>query len=348
MIKSKINRIAIILLTLIVAGCTGNEFLFEFALSEKADNTYKVLYYASDAKKGWVIESVVELEKGKGEFKGVTHNPTLVYVFKGSVPALAIYSERGDKIKVSGKDSDPALWTVEGNEINESMSEWRLANKVNIERRAKDDAAKKALNKSLTEYVKKNCENPASALLLQLYYDRSIDEAGFIKAWKMLKGEASENAWRELVSRSDMFGGVNTKWAMPKRIVLTSVETGCDTIEFGKKPILMYITRTNVESYREDIRKMREVVKEHDDSTKRIIANILLEPDSMARWQAARADSLTGVVEGWVPLGISDPIMRDMAVRQIPYTIVLGKDGKVKYRGEKLDQAIEMFRKEMR
>lgn len=321
-----------------LTGCVKNEFEVEFMLSGDVNSTYTLVYYASDSKKGWVVEQVVPVQKGVARMTGVTRNPALVYVMATGNRNLrvAFYAERGDRIKIEGKGSDPASWTITGNHITEELSAWRAAH-------IKDVNVPNALNRGVTDYVTAHPDDPVSALLLLTVYDRRADEDGFVKAWSLLKGDAAEPEWRELVSRADMTGA-EVGYEIPKRIVLNTIETGCDTITPGRVPVLMYFTRNNVDSHKEDIKKIRRLSEETGDSSGRVIAEISFEPDSAARWYGSMRDSLRNVVRGWMPLGVSDAQARKLGVSRVPYVIVLDRRGKAVYRGDDLEAAAARMR----
>lgn len=337
----------LMLLTLLT-GCVRNEFKVRFDLSAGVDATYRMLYYASDPSKGWVVESVVAVQKGKAESTLVTRNPALVYVFtSGSEPATFFYARRGDEIRISGDGKDPMSWSISGNKINERLSEWRLANRSLLTARGASASGVTALNKAVAGYAAGHPDDPVSTLLLLLYYDRDADEAGFRSAWSKLSGDALDGEWRELVSRSDMLEDVPESQPMPRRIVLNTVQTGCDTLTPGRVPMLLYFSRTSCEAYRDHIDSLRRLSRAYTDSSRRVIANVQLEPDSSVRWQSVRADTLSGVVQAWMPLGVSDPTARELGVRRFPFFIVVGRDGKKAYSGPDVAPALKAFRSQL-
>lgn len=337
-----------LLLTVMLCGCVKNEFNVKFSLSSTVDRTYNVLYYASDSKKGWVIESVVSLQKGMAELRGMTRNPSLVYVFgSGSNEMTFFYVERGDEVSITGESANPLDWTIGGDKINSRLSEWRKANKQSIMQASGSGDQWKVLNAAVGKYVDEHPEDPVSTLLLLEYYDRGADESGFRKLWKKLAGEAVEAKWLELVSRNDMLEDVPKDDRLPKQLVFNTVATGCDTIESGRVPSLLYFSRSSSDSYKDDVKKLRELGVAFADSSACVIANVQLEPDSTVRWQSVRVDSLRNVVQAWVPLGVSDLQIRALRVGQIPYVIVTAKGGKVVYRGDDLGKGAEKLREEV-
>lgn len=332
------------LLAVVLWGCVKNEFRLEFAVGGKAETSCRLLYYASDPRKGWLMESMAELKDGKGEFTGITRNPTLVYLTAGGRwPVLFIYAERGDRIEIKSDGGEAATWDVGGNKINRRMSEWRKSAASALAEWARgSESGRLAVNKAVTAYVGSHTDDPVSALLLLLYYDRGLDEMGYASCMKKLTGKAAEGNWKELVSRNDMAAEYAEK--LPERIVLNTVATGCDTIDFGRVPTLLYFSKASIEGYRSNLPILREAAAAAD-SSRRVVANILLEPDSLMRWQNARHDSLRNVVEGWVPMGVSDTQMQKLGVRRLPFVIVTDTRRRIVYRGDDLRKGLGEFKK---
>lgn len=330
--------ILLLLLILPLGGCVKNEFTVEFEIAGDVNDTYTLTYYASDSKKGFLIETAATLHQGKAQVKCITRNPSLVYLMSGGRILTFFYVERGDKILITGTDRNPTGWDIGGNKINEQLSEWRMSHKDQLQ----FGKSPESVNNAVADYVTKNSDSPVATLLLLEYYDRRVDEDGFVKLWKKLKGDATDGKWQQLVSRSDMLEDVS-ELKMPRQIVLNTVATGCDTIVPARVATLLYFYQP--ERYQRDpnLKKLRQLSKETGDSSRRVIASISFDTDSMSRWQSARTDSLRGIVEGWMPLGISDPIARELGVRRVPYVIVI-KGGKAIYRGDDLEKAIKIFR----
>lgn len=336
--KSKVRCLFIaILLLLILPGCKKNEFTVTFSFQKDVNSTCRMLYYASDSHKGWYIETAADIREGKGELKGITHNPTLVFLFNGSKPTSFFYAERGDKIVITGKDKDPATWTITGNKINERLSTWRTANLSKLQ-------DTKSCNKAVESYIKSNTDDPVSALLLMLYYDRRSDEKGFQKLLKMLTGDAAKPKWSELISRSDFLTGTPESSKMPNRLIL-STSNGKDTVKTVGKPMLMIFTRTSDFHHDDMIKSLLALSREWKDSTARIIIDYNIDTDSISRYRSVKYDSISGVIRAWVPLGFSDPQMTSIGVSEIPSARVSDAKGKVIYFGDDIEEAITKFKK---
>lgn len=339
----RVVAMAAALLTLLFGGCVRNEFDVEVNLPEKVSGHYSFLYYASDPAKGWFAEEMMMVEKGKGAVTGRTRNPSLVWIMDASGrPAALFYAERGDRIRITGDSENPASWRVKGNDVTGRIDGWRHSNRAAL---SSMDARK--VNAAVSGYVRENPSDPVSAILMAVYYDRRADEAGFAATWKMLRDDALEKEWVDLVSRSDISTGGPWMRKMPREVVLKSVGNGVDTLRFGSKPALLYFSRVDSEGRREAVAELRRLCRKFPDSVSRIIAEVSLETDSMTRIWHVRTDSLQGAVKGWMPLGPADDAAICLGVEQVPLFIVAGKNGKEIYRGENPAEASKAFEKEM-
>lgn len=332
------------MLLLTATSCLKNEFTAEISLPENVTRTYKTLYYASNSKMGLFMEGVMTVDHGKGLFKGVTRNPLIVYVFgSGNMPVTFFYAERGDKIEITGKSDNPVEWEIGGNDINKQLTEWRLKNVAALKSwNVYSHQGSEAVNKAVVEYIKGHPSDPVSTLLLLEYYDRESDEAGFVKAWNMLKGKAKDGKWRELVSRGDMLHDPAGS-ELPSQWVVREIDGSADTIIFRQKPMLLHFNVSSNMSFGSNADKMKSMAQ--NSGAAAVFANIIMDTDSMAVDRTVREDSLSTVINAWVPLGISDSNVNKMGVRSVPYLMVVDKQGKTVYRGNDMIKAEQEFEK---
>lgn len=328
------------LMLLMLAGCVKNEFRMEFKLPAGVNESYTMLYYVSDSEKGWLYDQVAVVQQGKCLMKGITRNPTLIYVFQGAQePGVVIYAERGDKIEITGDSSSLASWDVSGNDINVDLSAWRMENRSILS--ARDNAK---VNEAVAKYVKTNPGNPVSTILLEVYYDRSIDTVGFEKLFKSLKGTATDVRWIELMSRTDLMGGFEPLKQTAAPLILRTAGNGADTIGFNEQPALLYFSYNNYDARKDDVAGMKQLLKERTDSGKPQIVSVSLENDSSSWRYQARMDSLKGAVVAWMPLSFADPAALSLGLEKAPCFIVVGKKGKILYRGTSMDDAARKLR----
>ena len=337
----------LLFLTVILSSCSKNEFDVKFELTPSADGTYRAIYYASDPKKGWIVENVVNIQQGKAHLTGMVYNPCIVYLCRTSNAAqgLYLYVERGDDFTISGDGSDPAAWHVDGNKLTRQLDEWRAENRdVIVKARSGREADIAPLCRAVDSFVSSHPDDPAAAIILMAYYDRGYDPGRFSALMKSLRDDAADRKWIDMMARNDMPADEPAIPAIPKSLVFATVATGCDTITPGHLPTLLYFGKASLQPYRDDIAKLRQLSRSSGDSASRIIANVSFEPDSMTRWHSVNVDSLQASVQAWVPLGLSDSQIKQLGVRRIPYLIVIDRKAKALYSGTDTDRAIETFR----
>lgn len=337
----------LLFLTVILSSCSKNEFDIKFELTPSADGTYRAIYYASDPKKGWIVENVVNIQQGKAHLTGMVYNPCIVYLCRTSNAAqgLYLYVERGDDFTISGDGSDPAAWHVDGNKLTRQLDEWRAENRdVIVKARSGREADIAPLCRAVDSFVSSHPDDPAAAIILMAYYDRGYDPGRFSALMKSLRDDAADRKWIDMMARNDMPADEPAIPAIPKSLVFATVATGCDTITPGHLPTLLYFGKASLQPYRDDIAKLRQLSRSSGDSASRIIANVSFEPDSMTRWHSVNVDSLQASVQAWVPLGLSDSQIKQLGVRRIPYLIVIDRKAKAIYSGTDTDRAIETFR----
>lgn len=333
------------MLTFFVA-CIRNEVHVSFTLTGVGQEAFRIDYYASDNKKGWLIEEFVNVQKGAGSTILRTVNPTLVYLSRMSDngPMAVFYASRGDDIKITGNSTDPLTWKISGNEVSDELTSWRLSVSEALLLCRKDPAkGKSKVNALVAKYVKANPSNPAAAIILYCYYDRRGDERGFDSLTRLLKDKAAEPRWSTIVSRADMISDAPAPDRMPSRILLKT-PAGCDTLSAGKAPMFIYFNHSGSKRYDKDIDVLRALSRDFKDSSSRIICDISFDKDSSSRVYRIRRDSLRNTIRAWMPLGISDSTARALGVRRAPFIIVADKKGSSRYRGADINLADSLFR----
>lgn len=328
---------------LFCSSCSKNEFNLEFNLSEDITENYNVTYYASSKKGGRTVQAVASVMNGRCLLKCITNLPTLVYLTnRNSNLPLVIYAEKGNKISITGKTNNPLSWDVEGNEINSSLSKWRIENEETL---TTNDPA--AINKTVAEFVDENKKDPVSIILMQSYFCRGEDEMGYIDLMAKLNNVSHRKRWLKLVSRSDQY---DISLAYPARIeslVMRSPYGGADTLRFDGKNAggILIFWQNDMKGKTELVDSIKTLVKEFPDSSARVISDINLDNDSVVWKNTVKRDSLKTVVRLWAPAGLADNTVRKLKVNGIPYFIVLEKDGSQAYRGKEFSDAKREFQK---
>ena len=338
-------QVIFIIISLSLTGCKKNEFTISFALADDINVNISASYHAADKQGGIQVEAVAPVNHGKGILKGVTKNPTLIYLHAGtSKTATAVYAERGDEIKVTGDNKRMETWKFGGNKLNEEWSEWRNANADTIA-----TGNPHGINLAVAKYVYNNPSNPLSTLLLLTSFSRTDDEGLFRTLWYKLEGEARDPKWTDLVSRADQPTFDLTPPAKMQSVIMRSANNGVDTLRTDSvKASFFFFWNSGLTRRQEYIDSIKALVKEYPDSAKRIIADVCMEADSTAWRSPLRKDSLKKVNRLWAPAGMADSRLMILEVRQSPFFIVFSRDGNQRYRGSDISAALKEFRSQMK
>ena len=297
------------------AGCSRNKFSVTFALPEGVNAAYAISYYASDSKRGFIVETAVQVQKGVGktELRGV--NPTLLTISVGGYRIFA-FARGGNDITISSKEADPYSWDISGNKINEQWSDWRQKNRQILSRGNATE-----INKAVGDYVKSNPSDPLATLLLTTRYDRREDPEGFNKLWKMLKGDALKEEWISLAGAPDLITLAPrpvADFSKPLEIVVKSRGNGADTIRTGEKTVVVYCWRGHDDGRKESIDSLKRLRKAHPDSADFVIVDICFDSDSITWATPLGRDSLRHTVRAWTPLAENDSIAILLGVTRTP------------------------------
>lgn len=340
-----LTRFIITVMTaLMMCGCVKNEFSIEFRLAQDINSPFRTVYYASDPQKGWIVETVADVKQGKGIVDGATRLPTFVFVFSpmsgGSFAVL--YATRGDDFEISGPSANPLEWEISGNDITESLSQWRLDN-----RQALASGNWKKINEAVEKTVKEDPSSPIAISLLTIYYSRRNDEQGFIRLRESITPEALED--KDLIRAlacADIPDGILSSPGTLVSFRMHAWQGKTDTITIkGHMGALL--------AFR-DISSGFSVTSSHDslrslaadtDLKKYILADICLDADSTGWIRSTRSDSLPGIRRGWLPRGLADSTAMHLGVRRLPFYIVVDANGSQTYRGSDISEASAAFRK---
>ena len=333
-------RYSVIILLSLLCSCGRNQSTLSFSLPADLSTNIRVVHYASNKKGGTTIESVATVINGKGELRAAMYNPTLLYLFAGGNMPVVVYAERGDKIAVKGSDSNPDLWEIGGNEINEELSLWRNAHASTL-----FSGTQEEINEAVADYAKENPDNPVAAILLLTAYSRSLDEIEFIDLWYNLGEKAQKDRWMRMVSRSDMLLGNVRRPGKLISMALRSLANGVDTIRpSATSATILYFWNNGMENRRELIDSLKILAKEYPDSASRMIADISVDPDSISWRSPLRSDSVKNIARFWVPAGLADSRLMELQVTRTPFFMVVAPDGRQTYRGSDPSAAMTAFR----
>lgn len=338
-----LHHILLLTFLLLLAGCSKNEFSISFELPADSNQSYRIAYYGASSRGGIYLETVAAIVSGKGSATGHTRYPSVVFISSPSSPLqIAIYAEKGNKIKIAGSSSDPTLWDITGNKLNEELSAWRHDNAEALRK-----ADRKAINAAVAKYVKDNPSHQLSTFLLFTTYSRRDDEEGYRNLRGLLKGDALDERLLNACSRCDNIDELPASPARVARLVVHSFANGIDEIHCDSMPALIYFWAGGVESRSQTIDTIRSLSRQFPDSASRILMDVSIDADSMAWAAPLRSDSLRKTVRAWMPMGLADPRLRKMPVARVPFIIVTDAKGRQTYRGDDPAKAADEFRRQM-
>ena len=326
------------------SGCLKNRFSVTIDLQtpdSRTSNTYRMLYYASDDKKGWITETAITVTAGKGKEELITRNPTIVWIFRGgNKPITAFYAERGDDIEIIGKSADPLDWEIKGNELTEEWSKWRLENVKTLR-----SGNAKAINAAIKKYVEAHKDGQLSTVLMLTTFNRYADESLFVKLWNMIDEDAKEPKLLTAIGRADQLTG--SKADSPQAIKQLQLHTSADTIIERKMQdagaTVLYLWHGDDYSRPQDFDTLRTLYKKYRADSRLQIIDIMLDRDTMSWSSRLGTDSLkapsTRWLHAWAPGGEMHSSIEKLRVRHTPATIVLDSRGAERFRGESVSKA---------
>lgn len=335
----------IVILALLLLGCRKNEFTIEVSLPESVNSTYRVVYYASDARGGATIETALAVAHGKGELKCMAVNPQVVMIFEGSAPhpATAFYAERGDRIRISGESADASKWIAEGNATAEQMSEWRAGSSALF---GKGDGD--AVNAALEKLVKEHPSEPSTALLTAIYYDSTAKGPGAAVLLSKLTGEAAETETAPLLGRIECAedSRKTTGRDAGKHLVVQGEATGADTIRLREgKPVFILCRSFQSKGSAEAVDSLKSLIRDYPDLKDSNFAELYLSADSLTWQTSLRRDTIRGALRARMARELADPIMIRLGVKAPAWYVVINGKGKISYSGSDLRTATSTFRK---
>lgn len=339
------NRILILLSLILLIGasaCKKNEFNIEIELTNSISTDCRVVYYASDPRQGFQVETGIIVTDGKGTLLGVTRFPTLVYIFSpASRFPLVLYAERGDRLLLKGDSGNLIEWCAEGNSLSEELSQWRIEARNQLL-----SGSPELVNSAVENFVRKNPDSDTSLILMLCYFTRADHEKEYASLWNSLSSDLRSSPLVELVGRADQLDGA--KVVMPKFSMLpVRVKGGsADTLRLnpGARGALIVFWSQASNDRRSLIDSLKALSRRYPDSTRRVIADICVDPDSTSWIYGTNYDSLRHTLRGWMPLSISDKGAMELGVDRIPMVIVADSSGNILYSGSPAPEAFSKFR----
>lgn len=335
------KRITLIFLTIaLLSSCAKKEFTIEFDLAPTVDANYRVSYL--DSKAATFLEFVAPVAGGKFKLKCPAQAPALVVVTPtGGGSPLLLLAYPGDKITLTGDNTNPFLWKVAGNDVDLRWSEWRLKNAAPLEH-----GGSKAVNKMVAEYVKANPKDLLSLILLLSSYDRSADEEGFRKLWSKIDKSLFTPGILASVNRADLFETVTAKLPpIPKEFPARYGDDSLITVRLADARTTLFWFRSDDDpGERAGIDSLRRFFRRVDDSKRLRLATVSFDADSTTMRRAARYDSVPSAFRLWEPQAETGSLAEKFAVYRLPCFVLVDSVGKVLYRGDSPSETLSALK----
>lgn len=333
------NILILLLVTILFGSCKKNEVKLTFQLNGGVTMPCRILYYASDKKKGFIRETMADIRGGAAEIVLPERNPSLFYLFEPSkqFPAAIFYAERGDELTVTGTGDNIAEWRISGNKVSEELSEWRIKNTAVLK---KNDPTE--INAAVKEYVEKHTDSMAALIILYFYYNRRDNETEFFNLQSKFNKKVLDNEeFMNALSTPDIMTGLVDKPRIPAQLVMRGKSGGLDTVRLtsGKGTLLVF--KGNVSGVNEITESSLKSLSEKTEG--KTIAEIWADTDSLAWRRHVETDTVTTIKRLWMPLGVVDNTALSLGIRRIPYYIVVDPKGNEIYRGDSSSEAVKQF-----
>lgn len=343
--KHLILPFAALICTLLCSSCMRKEFDIDIELSSKTAETYQIVYYTHDKHKGWMTQTAITLSQGNGKLKCITSSPTMVWVYPmgSSRPSLAFYARRGDNIKISGDNGDPATWQVTGNDLDEQWSRWRSDNADALRSRQP-----KLINEVVSKYVKAHPDSQLSAVLMLTTFVRRDYEDLYTSLWNSLSEKARDAEIVKAAGRADQL--TTALAATPEKIASLSLHCMGETIVTLRPDkhdaVLLYFWQGQERERKGHIDSLQALARTSAGSGL-LITDIALTHDSLSWLNAARADSVTksdAWLRAWAPGGRQHSSIMALQIPTSPWFVIIDKGGRQLYRGTEASEALRRVR----
>lgn len=322
-VKKDILLPALLMMLLVCAGCTKNEFYVDVEATPDYASSLRLEYYASDAKKGWL--NTYEVRGGMAQHLTLaTVQPAVVFITCGGRTLTCFWAERGDKLKLSSQDG---FWTATGNATSDELAVWQRQNRNIIQADAALD-----LNKAVSAYVKANPDKRSTAIILYVYYNSKADVRGFDQLVRMLKGDAaSGDVLRAL-------GRVNIAEA-PERVNAMRLRARGDTaltVSPAQAKATVYLFWYSTDFHHQGSGTLRRLLRGNANVR---VADINMQADTSNWSYTLEADSIRGWSCVWAPGAEQNASLKDLHLLSPDFLMVADGRSRIIYRGTDAEEA---------
>lgn len=316
----------------LLTGCSGEKpFRITGELSDGANTNLYVKYYNGTA----VNTLITAARDGKFAAKGFADAPTVVRILDKDNKLLAlVFVRNGDEINVTIDRTGMASGKVTGNEVNDALTAF-----LNANAKAIDSGDAKKINTLVSDYIKANPDDIASAVLLGFVYDASLDPAEAAGLVASL-GEKAQLPYviGQLTIQSQRFANPT---ALGNVADFRYLKAGCDsalTFSTADKDVSLLVFSDDSNLRKSSIVPgLKDIYKDTGGSRLQIM-DVVIANDTTAMKGMTRLDSAKWT-QGWIPGGLLSDQLSRLGVPALPYYIVADSDGRQTYRGKSIDDA---------
>lgn len=340
-ITGNTHHLALITLTTFclvsLSACLKNQFSVNITFADSNSvEAFQMVYYASSAKGGRVVEQTITTVEGKIEATGITRYPTVVFLYSSAGRLItAFYAERGDNIKIDAK-SDP--WTCSGNDITDQWSKWRKKHQSTLSTYSQKD-----INEAVQKFVKENKDNPLSAILLATEYDGRSDETKYLSLWQSLEKKARPEALLKALGVDSNALVTPEKSQKITTLSFTAPGDSIITIRTAEADRTLLYFWTNADRMHSDMRQMNDYLTHRADSIAKKgakpeniqVVEVNMQADTIGWRYRLRTDTLSPRKwkHVWAPGGTMHASLETLHIPSLPYSITIDSSGRITHRG---------------
>lgn len=306
------------LLSFWLSACTKNEFTVNVFPDSERPVSAELVYYASDARQGWVVTQDLPVGMGSEKLSLMTRNPTVVFVSSGGRTVSCFYAERGDKLTLRSRRG---FWTAEGNDVSDRLAAWMRENQQLIEA----DAGS-ALNAAVAKYVRAHPADIASAIMLYAFYNPQADPDGFSSLIKTLREKAAGDDLRRALGRIAEPQAPNAMPALRLRAL------GDTVLEVNPRQAraTIYLFWSDPGRHARAALDLRHKLKGNDGVK---VADINMQADTLNWRQTMRQDSTLSWTCLWAPGAEQNASLSQLGLPGADCLIVADGRARILYRG---------------
>ena len=314
--------------TLPSCGGTDGRFRLEGEFEHLRQGEFYI--YSNDG--GAAALDTIKLEDGRFDYETELKGQATYYLLYPNLSEQVIFGASGDVLEVKGDARNLKSVEVKGSEPNEQLTAFRLENM---------DKGTAELRKAAADFIAQSPASPVSVFLFKTYFLQADDvpQGEVRKHYRALCKAQPDNlqllGWQADV---EALGKVLAKGSkLPAfRFKSRNGEEVCDS-DFQGKPLLVNFWASWENRSAGDMFRIKRLLRDNKEKIQGV--SISLDVEDKGIKSIERRDTV------WWPSycdyqGWNGALVKQFAVRSIPYYILAGADGKVIAAGASYDKDI--------